>query len=154
MEKKPAIVKIANLLPALSGAEVTYNAEQNVFLTKGYQSVLGNNYFQAIRVSKKLAVVYNIGVGYYYTFLNGITLYANDGTDKIIIGSKAWGGANNYRCFSESSAKDLSIGILKEYLESEAKLQGVILKDNEAKDLASKIIEEVHVSRNYSNIAA
>ena len=74
MEKNPASIIAAKALPALSGSTLTYNAEKNVFLTQAYTSLANNTYYKAIRVSDRLAVAYNIGEGYKYTFLNGITL--------------------------------------------------------------------------------
>ena len=65
----------AKALPALSGESLTYNAEKNLYLTTGYTSMAGNTYFRAIRFSPRLAVYYNIGVGYAYTFLNGLHIY-------------------------------------------------------------------------------
>ena len=59
-------------LPSLSGSSVTYNAQKNIFLTEGYTSAAGNTYFQGIRASDRIAIKYNIGVGYLHTFLNGI----------------------------------------------------------------------------------
>ena len=65
-------------LPAVSNSSVTYNADRNMFLTAGYTSAAGNTYFQGIHLSNRLAIVFDIGVGYAYTFLNGMKLYCFD----------------------------------------------------------------------------
>lgn len=83
MKENTAIQLVAaKALPALSGATVTYNAERNVYLTTGYTSQAGNTYFKAIRLSNRLAVYYNIGIGYCRTFLNGITLLPSMGQNR------------------------------------------------------------------------
>lgn len=41
------------VLPALSGASVTYNPEKNVYLTLGYTSAAGNTDFKAVRFSDR-----------------------------------------------------------------------------------------------------
>ena len=65
MKENTAIQLVAaKALPALSGATVTYTAERNVYLPTGYTSQTGNTYFKAIRLSNRLAVYYNIGIGY------------------------------------------------------------------------------------------
>jgi hypothetical protein len=44
----------AKSLPALSGSSLTYNAEKNVYLTLGYTSAAGNNYYRVIHLSNRL----------------------------------------------------------------------------------------------------
>ena len=51
----------AKALPALSGSSLTYNPEKDIYLTMGYTSQAGNTYFRAIRMSKRLAIFYDIG---------------------------------------------------------------------------------------------
>ena len=63
---------VESALPALSGSSVTYNAQNNIYLTNGYTSAAGNTYFQGIRLSDRIIVKYDIGQGYAHTFLNGV----------------------------------------------------------------------------------
>lgn len=130
------------VLPALSGSMLTYNAERNVFLTLGYTSAAGNTYYKAIRLSKRLAVYYDIGQGYCYTFLNGITLFSWDGEKAVIISRKLWGGCGNYRIFSEESAKEESIRMLQNYLEGQMKMLGNGVDKRQLQDFARRMIDE------------
>ena len=132
----------AKALPALSGESLTYNAAKNVYLTLGFTCPSGNMYYKAIRFSEKLAVFYHIGQGYARTFLNGITLFCWDGTKARIIGQKFWGGSDNWRDFSEYFAKEQSILMLKDFLNSQAKLQGACVSDQETLVLSRTLIEE------------
>ena len=128
-------------LPALSGSSLTYNPEKNVFLTLGYTSAAGNTYYGALRLSKRLAVYYNIGQGYAHTFLNGITLLCWDGSKAKIIGQKFWGGCD-WRCFSEQFAKEQSILMLKDFLASQAKALGQRISDSQLLTFAREMVEE------------
>lgn len=133
----------AKALPALSNSTVTYNPEKNVYLTLGYTSPAGNTYFKAVRFSDRLAVHYDIGEGYAYTFLNGITLFAWDGTNAVIIGKKMWGGCGNWVCFSEKFAMEQTIKMLKDYLEGQAKAIGQSLSDATLLSFSRQMVEEV-----------
>ena len=128
-------------LPALSGETVTYNAAKNVFLSQGYTSAAGNMYYKAIRLSNRLMVYYDLGQGYYHTFLNGIKLYCFDGQKANLIAQKYWGGCD-YRIFNEQFAKEQSIQMLRGFLEGQLKLQGAHVSDQELTCFARGMIEE------------
>ena len=128
-------------LPALSGEQVTYNAAKNVFLSQGYTSAAGNMYYKAIRLSNRLIVYYDLGQGYIHTFLNGIKLFAFDGTKATLIAQKYWGGSD-WRKFDEYFAKEQSILMLKGFLEGQLRLHGAHVSDQELACFARNMIEE------------
>lgn len=132
---------VAKNLPALSGESLTYNAAKNVFLTTGYTSLAGNMYYRAIRLSDRLAVYYDLGQGYAYTFLNGIKLFCWDGNKAKLIAQKYWGGCD-YRVFNEQFAKEQSILMLKDYLAGQLKAQGAYVSDQEMLAFSRGMIEE------------
>ena len=136
----------AKALPALSGSPLTYNPEKNVYLTLGYTSAAGNTYYRAIRFSNRLAVFYHIGEGYAHTFLNGITLFCWDGTKAKIIAQKFWGGCN-WRCFTEHSAKEESINMLKDFLAAQSKLLGSPVNEQQLRLFSREMIEETQQKR-------
>ena len=139
-----ALQKIASQsLPALSGEAITYNAAKNVYLTVGYTSAAGNTYYKAIRVSDRLAVYYDIGEGYAYTFLNGIKLFCWDGQKARLIAQKYWGGYD-YRIFNEQFAKEQSVLMLKDYLAGQLKIQGAHVSEQEIQSFARDMIEATH----------
>lgn len=129
----------AKALPALSGESLTYNAEKNLYLTTGYTSMAGNTYFRAIRFSPRLAVYYHIGVGYAYTFLNGITLYCWDGSKAKMIAQKSF----NCNPFSESSAREQTLDLLKSYLGDKAKMLGQNVTDQQLLDCSRQLVDEL-----------
>lgn len=132
---------VAKELPALSGESLTYNASKNVFLTQGFTSAVGNMYYRAIRLSDRLAVYYDLGQGYAYTFLNGIKLFCWDGNKAKLIAQKYWGGSD-YRVFNEQFAKEQSIMMLKDYLAGQLKAQGAYVSDQEMLAFSRGMIEE------------
>lgn len=146
MNKNILSIVAAKALPALSGNSLTYNAEKNILTTMGYTSAAGNTYYKAIRLSDRLAVFYDLGQGYAHTFLNGITLFAWNGTKANIIAKKSWGGCN-WMSFSERYAKEQSIQMLKEYLAGQAKLMGNVINDQMLLDFSRGMIEETHQKR-------
>ena len=133
----------AKALPALSGESLTYNAERNLYLTTGYTSAAGNTYFRAIRVSPRLVVSYNIGEGWAYTFLNGITIYCWDGQKPRMVAHR------DYYCnyFSEASARDQAVAMLKEYLAGQAKILGQGVPETQLFDFARQLVDETRQKR-------
>lgn len=141
MEMTPASIIAAKALPALSGSSLTYNAEKNVFLTQAFTSLANNTYYKAIRVSNRLVVAYNIGEGYKYTFLNGITLFAWDGRKARLIAQRFWGGSN-WRIFTEEGAIAESTIMLKDFLATQAKLMGKLVGDRQLLEFSRAMIGE------------
>ena len=132
---------VAKNLPALSGESITYNAAKNIFLTPGYTSAAGNMYYKAIRISDRLAVYYDLGQGYKYTFLNGIKLFCWDGQKAKVIAQKYWGGYD-YRVFNEQFAKEQSILMLSNFLAGQLKAQGAQVNNQKIFSFAYNMIEE------------
>lgn len=132
---------VAKNLPAPSGESITYNAAKNIFLTPGYTSAAGNMYYKAIRISDRLAVYYDLGQGYKYTFLNGIKLFCWDGQKAKVIAQKYWGGYD-YRVFNEQFAKEQSILMLSNFLAGQLKAQGAQVNNQEIFSFAYNMIEE------------
>ena len=138
MTNKKSIVA-AKALSALSGKSLTYNAEKNLYLTTGYTSMAGNTYFRAIRFSPRLAVYYHIVEGYACTFLNGITLYRWEGSKAKMIAQKSF----NCNPFSESSAREQTLDLLKSYLGDKAKMLGQDVTDQQLLDCSRQLVDEL-----------
>ncbi len=132
---------VAKNLPALSGESITYDAAKNIFLTQGCTSPAGNMYYKAIRISDRLAVYYDLGQGYKYTFLNGIKLFCWDDHKAKIIAQKYWGGCD-YRVFNEQFAKEQSILMLSNFLAGQLKAQGAQVSNQEMFSFAYNMVEE------------
>jgi len=121
-------------LPAVSGSTITYNADRNMFMTQGYTSAAGNTYFQGIHLSNRLAIMCDIGIGYAYTFLNGLKVYCFDGEQKKLVGSRFY----NCCCYSDSYARREAASILLEYLKTQAKMLGASIPDSQLENFANE----------------
>lgn len=119
MENKIALA-VKNALPQLSG-DITYNQAANMFLTPGYMSLAGNVYQQGVRLSRRMAVKFSIGHGYYHTFLNGIQVYIWDGGKPKMVAHRCY---SNF-WWSESEPQRELKSVVKSYLLNESKLLGV-----------------------------
>lgn len=130
-----SLVTLVNqALPAVSNSGVTYNADRNMFLTTGYTSAAGNTYFQGIHLSNRLAIVMDIGIGYLYTFLNGLKVYCFDGKEKKLIGTRF------YNCcfYNDSSARREAAEILLDYLQTQAKMLGASIPQAQLEEYATQ----------------
>jgi hypothetical protein len=134
-------------LPALSGSSLTYNPEKNVYLTMGHTSTAGNTYFKAVRFSNRLAVYYDIGIGYCRTFLNGITLFCWDGREAKIVAQKFWGGCGNWCDFSERFAQGQAVQMLKDYLKGQAKMLGKSIDEQQLFAFSKAMVDETNQRR-------
>lgn len=134
-------------LPALSGSSLTYNAVKNVYLTQGWTSAAGNFYYRAIRVSNRLIIFFSLGEGDYYTFLNGITLYAWDGQQARMIAQRNWGGCGNWRSFNEQFAREQSVEMLADYLKGQAKMLGQSVPEQQLLSFARQMVSETQQKR-------
>ena len=132
-------IAAAKALPALSGKSLTYNAEKDLYLTTGCTSMAGNTYFRAICFSPRLAVYYHIVEGYACTFLNGITLYCWEGSKPKMIAQKFF----NCNPFSESSAREQTLDLLKSYLGDKAKMLGQNVTDQQLLDCSRQLVDEL-----------
>ncbi len=132
---------VSRAFPITATGSITYNAEQNVFLTAGYTSAAGNMYYGAIRLSEHLVVRYDIGQGYAHTFLNGITLMCWNGNKPMVIAQKYWGGGN-WRIFSEEFAREESIKMLTDYLFGQAKILGESVNQDQIRSFSESVINE------------
>lgn len=133
-----ALARVVNAaIPALSGSNLTYNEKHNIFLTKGYTSAAGNTYFQGIRLSDRLVASYDFGQGWYYLFLNGIRLYANDGKEKKLIASRSF--YNNP--YSETRARKECCEMLVNFLKSQVLLMRESVPANQIEDFAKALVD-------------
>lgn len=147
MTSKTLSLVAAKALPALSGSSLTYNPEKNVYLTMGYTSAAGNTYFKAVRFSNRLAIYYDIGIGDYHTFLNGITLFCWDGKNAKIVAQRSWGGCNNWCCFSEQFAQNQAVEMLKNYLQGQAKMLGQTVDNQQLLTFSKAMVAETNQRR-------
>jgi len=108
-------------IPAVfKNAQLTFNAGKNIFLTEGYTSQAGNTYFQGIRFSDRIVITQQIGIGYCYTFLNGIRIFGFNGKEATLIAEKSY----NCCIYSEYFVQSESENLIKNFLQTQSVLCG------------------------------
>jgi hypothetical protein len=130
------IVLVDKAIPSVfKNAQLTFNAGKNIFLTEGYTSQAGNTYFQGIRFSDRIVITQQIGIGYFYTFLNGIRIFGFNGKKATLIAEKS------YHCcvYCESLVKSEAENLIRNFLKSQSILTGTIV-ENDVLDSFSKNI--------------
>lgn len=137
---------VAKVLPAITKGNMTYNAAKNIFLSQGYTSAAGNTYFQALRCSEQLAVLFDVGEGYAHTFLNGIKLFCWDGQKPRLIAQKQWGGSD-YRIFNEVFAEQQSVLMLADFLKGQAKMLGSGVSESQLLDYSRSMVQGMNQKR-------
>lgn len=131
-------------LPALSGDSVSYNADKNIFYTAGYTSAAGNAYFKTYRLSDRLCISCNLGQGYAYLFLNGLSIYGWDGQKSRLLGS--WTSPCATR-FNDYKVKEVAMSLVKDYLAAQAKISGANVPDSQLIAFSKELIEETERKR-------
>lgn len=131
---------VAKALPAIAQSNLTYNAAKNLLLSKGYTSKAGNTYFQALRCSEQLAILFDVGEGYKYTFLNGIKLFRWDGQKPRLIAQKQWGGCD-YRIFDEGFAEQQCVLMLANFLKGQAKMLGSGVSESQLLNYSRNMVQ-------------
>lgn len=56
-------------------SSVTFSESLNALVGGGYTSIAGNTYFNTLRLADGIFIKEDIGMGYWYTFLNGVHIY-------------------------------------------------------------------------------
>ena len=127
---------VQKVMPGISG--VTYNEKKNIFLTNGYTSAAGNTYFQGVRLSERIVVKENVGVGYCRTFINGIQIFGFNGKDLQLITSKC------YDCtfYDETFIRNECVGMVNEFLKNQCRPNGSTTNAAEIKALSTSLINE------------
>lgn len=129
---------VQKALPALSGSQVSYNKQHNIYLSTGYTSQAGNTYFQGIRLSNRIVINYDFGQGYKYLFLNGIRIYGFDGHDKRLIASRGYYSQSFSECFARQQCRSMIL----EYLKGEMKLMGCEVNQYQLNEFSNRLVTE------------
>ncbi|KXX70808.1 hypothetical protein [Flammeovirga sp. SJP92] len=127
--------KISNTLSTLGlGSKVTLQESMNLFVGNAYTSNAGNTYFNGLRFTPDIVIKESIGQGHTHTFLNGLKIYAPDGT---LISEE------NYHCFyySKDNIRHQAKNILLDALMDTAKRKGIQLLKEQVKKQVGKVID-------------
>ena len=133
------ITLIDKVLPITIGkTDLTYSESQNMITTRGYTSAAGNTYFRGIRLSERIFIILDIGIGYAHTFLNGIKIYSNQGNEKKLIASKPY----HTVYYNDTKVKTDAKELIKAELRAEILKDGLSVDEEWLNDFVEILIED------------
>lgn len=116
---------------------IHYNANNNLFVTKGNISFAGNNYFTGLRLSIRMYILLDICNGHVKTFLNSIKIYTQNGG--VSIGNKYY----NDEAYSEDFIKREAQEIIIQWLMA-LNQEDENYNEKKIKNLAHKLVDETY----------
>ena len=122
-----------------ANVQLEYNEDQNLFTTRGYTSLAGNIYFNGIRVSERISIITDVGIGYCQTFLNRLRIVSIV-NPKIILADR------RFHCYfyQEYKVKNEAKKLLNEYLIKKAKEENYHLDLNWLDNFINKLVEDTY----------
>lgn len=122
-ENEMVLASVKAALPTLM-SQYTYDEFNRMFETPSYVTDRAA-YYQGARISDKIAIVFNLAHGYYYTFLNGVRIYGSDGHGKAkLLAEKIfpmYEGA--YWC--DRVGREVSEHLLCDYIQNQCAVLGI-----------------------------
>lgn len=119
-------------------ARVQYCAAKGGYVTDGWTSAAGNTYGQFLFVSPQIAIVCDFGIGYAYTFVNGIKVLRFNGHSAELVDSRY------YHCqfYNEGFIRRESEQMVAEFLKGQLLLSGAHVSQGDVNEWASRLIGE------------
>jgi len=131
---------IKNELAIAVNGDIQFSESSNMFFTQGFTSYSGNTYFKGFRFSDKIMITIEIGIGYKYEFLNGITVFAKNGDKNNVLGSRS------FHCYvyAQSKAKAEAKEIIIEHLKKKSLNAGMNCDEYVIEKFSNGLIEETN----------
>lgn len=116
-----------------------YNDAQRMFISSTYTSAAGHLYYKGIRFSDRLVMIEQVGLYHNWTYIDGIELYAFNGTERILIAKKQF----DKEFYNTELIKEEVIQMVFSYFKSQ-----LLLKNENA----SKELIEEHASQTIASL--
>jgi hypothetical protein len=132
---------ISKLLPTqINKSDIKYRENLNMLTTVVHNDLAGNLYFKGIRLSDRIIVIYDIGIGYLHPFLNGLTIYAYKNKEIKKIVSKSY----SCRIYKEAFNRALVKKLLIDELLLEIKNAGIKGSEPYIFDFAESLVKGIY----------
>ncbi len=131
-------VRVNDILPAVTTKHVTYSSSKGAYLTEGWTSAAGNTYGQLLYLSPQLAIVCDFGIGYAYTFLNGLKVLRYNGHRAEVIDSRYY----HCRVYNDSFVRNEAAQIVSEFIQDQLRLSGAYTSSSEIDNMAKRLVGE------------
>lgn len=118
----------------LANSSCTYSEAANAFLSMGYTSMAGNNYFSAFRFAEGILIKEDIGEASYGSFINCIRIYSIK--DKTLLTERSY----HAKWYSMQTIENEAIEMLVNFLKEAADRQGINYDKFKAHNIISEVV--------------
>ena len=118
-----------------------WNESQHMFITDQYTSAAGHTYYLGVRISDRFVTILHIGLYHTLTYINDIEVYCFDGKEKKLIGKDK---LDVY--YNEDLVRDTTERIIRDYISSQMKLQGVACNNDNVAEQAKQLVASSYLS--------
>ena len=135
-----------NILPTFGGkprAQVpVWDEGQKMFLCDEYESANGHRYYKGVRFCDRIVVVEKVGLYHSWTYLDGIELYAFNGTRLELVQTREYEKVFRNEGFIRSECETM----VKQFLEGYLKAQKCSVSEDYITQEAKEIIDGCYKS--------
>ena len=120
-----------------------YNEAQRMFISSNYTSAAGHLYYKGIRFSDRLVMIEQVGLYHNWTYIDGIELYAFNGTEKVLIAKKQY----DKEFYNMDFIKNEVDQMLQSYFKSQKLLQNGNTSDETLQLQATQTINSLYENK-------
>lgn len=134
-----------SILPTFGNPRVhipTWDNGQKMFICNEYESASGNRYYRGIRFCDRVVIVEKVGLFNNWTYIDGIELYAFNGTKIELIQKRDY----NKVFRNEEFIRTESVSMVKDYLSGILKVQHSEMPAEEIEYQAKELIDGCYKS--------
>jgi hypothetical protein len=134
-----------SILPTFGNQRVNIPAWDNgqkMFLCNEYESANGNRYYCGVRFCDRIAIVEKVGLYHNWTYIDGIELYAFNGSNMVLIQKRDY--EKEFR--NESFIREESIDMVKDYLSAVFKSKKMIANMDEIESQSKMLVANCYKS--------
>lgn len=117
-----------------------YSDSQKMFLSSHYTSAAGNMYYKGLRLSDRIVMVEKVGLYKNFSYIDSVEVYAFDGESKILVGKVDYDKV----FYNMARIKEDTKSIIENYLESSARVVGVLPDKDSIKRQAEQLLEAMY----------
>ena len=117
-----------------------YSDSQKMFLSSHYTSAAGNMYYKGLRLSDRIVMVEKVGLYKNFSYIDSVEVYAFDGESKVLVGKVDYDKV----FYNVALIKKDTTAIIANYLESSARVVGVLPDKDSIERQATQLLEAMY----------
>ena len=133
------------ILPTFGSPRVqvpVWDEGQKMFLFDNYESASGNRYYKGIRFCDRIVIVEKVGLYHSFTYIDGIELYAFNGTKLELVQKRDY--EKVFR--SEAFVRSESEAMVRNYVEGVLKIQKSSMSQDQLESYAKSTVDGCYKS--------